>query len=184
MRRLRYAGWLPDWISLTMGEQRLLLAFFSVGFFGAAVGLSAVTQIGGGQSLLRPLGLYDGWIIFCGAAGACGGLWMARRRMGAPGLDGFMRALVAIPLVTFFGSLIGGTLAFPGYGTMFAPLSVGLMFYQNPLFTLMWCASIMSAHVFYGIWIEERDSIFPRLVDDGAPPARSMGRGIARDTAA
>ena len=71
-------------VALTEGEQSILLAFFVVAFFGAALALNIVMTLGGQEIMQRSFSAYDYWIILSGALGGCVGLYMGRNWMGHP----------------------------------------------------------------------------------------------------
>jgi hypothetical protein len=62
--------------------------------------------------------------------------------------------------VTFIGSLIGGTLGLPFYGTMFGPFIVVVTLMGAPLLAMLWAFNLLGAHVLLGIYRSERDTIF------------------------
>ena len=93
-------------VTLTEGEQSILLAFFGVAFFGAALALNIVMTLGGQEIMQRSFSAYDYWIVLSGALGGCVGLYMGRNWMGHPGLRGAAFALVG----TIWISLFGGSL--------------------------------------------------------------------------
>ena len=61
-------------VTLTEGEQSILLAFFGVAFFGAALALNIVMTLGGQEIMQRSFSAYDYWIVLSGALGGCLGL--------------------------------------------------------------------------------------------------------------
>jgi hypothetical protein len=147
-------------LKMTDGEQSILFALFAVAVFGACVAFSVVSQLGGGREIIRPLTGYDLWSIFAGASGSAIGLYLARSWFGHPGLHGIGQAAVGVLWVSFLGSIIGGTLALPFYGTMFGPFSVIVTMFGAPLLALFWVCTLLGAHVLVGKWRRERDTIF------------------------
>lgn len=144
----------------TRGERSLVVAYAGIAFFGAIVAFSVVNQLENRGSFIRALSPYDWWIIFAGASGAYGGLYLGRVWLGHPGLHGWWRAIVAIPVISFMASLIGGTLALPGHGTMFGPLAMLTTLIANPLLACFWTSMIFAAHYGFVIWRAERETIF------------------------
>ncbi|SEW20784.1 hypothetical protein SAMN04488515_1599 [Cognatiyoonia koreensis] len=155
MLRLKSAGFGP-----TPGERSLAIAYLGVAIFGAVISFSVVNRLGGSNAVIRPLGGYDFWVIISGALGAYGGLYLGRVWLGHPGMAGWLKALVAIPVISFIAALIGGTFALPGHGTMFGPLALLTTLIGNPLLALFWSCTILSAHYRFAIWREERETIF------------------------
>ena len=142
------------------GERGIYLAYVFVGIFGAISSFVVVNDLGGEHGILRALGLYDIWAIISGAIGAPSGLYVGRKWLGKKGLKGFFSACCAIPVVSFIGSLIGGTIALPIYGTMFGPLALAGTFYENPIMLIMWSWTIFFAHLLFAEYRKERDTIF------------------------
>ena len=156
-------------IGLTEAERGLAFAFFGIGVFGAILAFSVVNRLSGGQTIFRGFGLYDVWVIASGVAGACGGLYAARRWFGDVGAQGWIRASVGSFVTTFFGALISGTLALPFYGTMFGPFALATSFIAHPLLAIFWVTTLAAAHMMYVRYRNERDSIFAIEEDDGIP---------------
>lgn len=154
-------------LSLTQGEQSILLAFFGVGFFGAAMALNVVMTLGGVAALLTPFSGYDYWVIFCGAIGACAGLYLGRDWMGHTGLRGVALAMIGMLWISFLGGLVGGSLALPLYGTMFGPFTLFVSLFSAPLLALFWGCILFASHLLVKIWRNERDSIFNAALPDG-----------------
>jgi len=145
------------------GERGLYLAYTVAGFFGALLSFMVVNQLVGADEIIRPLGLYDYWSIFSGAVGAASGLYIGRRWLGDPGISGWIKAVIAVPVISFIGSLVGGTLALPLYGTMFGPMALAITFYENPIILVLWIWTILVSHILFAGHRRERDSIFQEL---------------------
>lgn len=144
----------------TPGERGLAIAYATIAFFGAVVAFTVVNRLGGTGQIIRPMTIYDIWVIFGGAVGAFGGLYIGCVWLGHPGWSGCWKAIVAIPVISFVAALIAGTLALPGHGTMFGPLGLLTTFIANPMLALLWSAAILTAHFRFLLWRKERDSIF------------------------
>lgn len=144
----------------TPGERGLAVAYAVIAMFGTVLAFVVVNSLGGGTDIIRPMGLYDFWIIFSGAVGAFGGLYFGCVWLGHPGFAGWWKALVAIPVISLVAALIAGTLALPGHGTMFGPLGLLTTLIANPLLALLWSTTIIAAHFRFILWRKERDSIF------------------------
>ncbi len=144
----------------TDGERCLALAYVVVGLFGAGMAFVAVTQLGHGEILARPMLVYEKWIVLCGLIGGICGLYLAGDRMGQPGWSGHLRAVYGAGIVSFAGPIIAGTLALPVYGTMFGPFTMAMIFFGSPMVGLLWLANLMAAHLLIGAWRAERDSVF------------------------
>ncbi len=156
-------------LSLTQGEQSILLAFFGVGFFGAAIAMNVVMTLGGVPALITPFSIYDYWVICCGALGACAGLYLGRDWMGHTGLRGVAFAMIGMIWISFLGGVVGGSLALPLYGTMFGPFTLFVSLFSAPLLGIFWGCILVAAHLLVKIWRAERDSIFDAALPDGAP---------------
>ncbi|MFT5649580.1 MAG: hypothetical protein ACJAXK_002624 [Yoonia sp.] len=153
-------------ITLTEGEQSILLAFFGVAFFGAALALNVVTTLGGHAAMFRPFAAYDYWIVLSGALGGCAGLYMGRNWMGLPGLHGIASAIVGTVWISFLGGVVGGTLALPFYGTMFGPFTLFVSLFSAPLLAVFWACILMAAHFLLMVWRAERDTIFNAVLPE------------------
>lgn len=147
----------------TPGERGLAVAYVVIAMFGTVLAFLVVNRLGGESDIIRPMGLYDFWIIFSGAVGAFGGLYIGCVWLGHPGLTGWWKAFVAIPVISFVAALIAGTLALPGHGTMFGPLGLLTTFIANPLLAIFWSTTIIAAHFRFILWRKERDSIFGKV---------------------
>lgn len=146
--------------AFTEGERSFLLAMLGVGLFGAAISFMVVSQLGGSHHIIRPLSAYDIWSIIAGGIGAAAAFMIARRWFGHEGLWGWGQAVVGIGFVSFLASLIGGTLALPLYGTMFGPFSFVMTLVAAPIVAVLWCSTLLMAHILMLTWRRERDSIF------------------------
>lgn len=155
-------------LSLSDGERSVLLAFIGVAIFGAGLSFTVVNRLGGSDTILRALGAYDYWIILAGALGAAVGLYIGSPRLGHPGLLGFRRALFGYVVVTFAATVVAGSLALPGYGTMFGPFAAILTFWETPLLLAFWATVLVACHLLFAIWRRERDTLFV-IHDDGIP---------------
>ncbi len=155
--------------SLTDGERSVVLAYIGVALFGAGLSFTIVNNLGGDDTILRSLSTYDYWVIFAGAVGAALGLFVGQGRLGHAGWPGARRAIFGLIVVTFAATVTGGTLALPGYGTMFGPLAAGLTFWETPLLLLFWTIILIACHMLFAIWRRERDTLFVIEEDDGIP---------------
>jgi len=156
-------------LNLTEGERGVLLAYVVVSVFGAGLALTVVSQLGGENTILRALGIYDMWVIIAGAMGSAMGLFISQRWLGHPGIAGWRKAIIGIPVVSFICAICGGTLALPFYGTMFGPFSVLVTFIGSPILGVFWTAILLSAHALMLEWRQERDSIFIYINEKGVP---------------
>jgi len=145
------------------GERGVYLAYAIVSLFGALLSFLVINQLGGSSEILRPLGLYDLWSIASGAVGASIGLYVGRRWLGGTGLSGWLKALVAIPVISFIAALAGGTLALPIYGTMFGPMALAVTFYENVIVFVFWTWTVLIAHILFISYRKERASVFAVL---------------------
>ncbi len=160
------------------GERSRVLAFLIVGIFGAAIGFMVALRLGQGAILHFGIRGYDIWMICAGALGSMAALALAGRQFGQPGFRGFLRALLASVWVSFFGSLIGGTLMLPLYGTMFGPFTLAVTLISSPLFAVIWFLNLIGAHLMLSNWQRERDSIFEAF-EDGRIDEYREGRGAS-----
>ncbi len=155
-------------LTLSDGERSVMLAFIGVSLFGAGLSFTIVNRLGGEDSILRALGAYDYWVILAGALGAALGLFIGQDRLGHAGWPGARRALFGLPVISFAAAVSAGTLALPGYGTMFGPFAAVLCFWETPLLLLFWFIILVATHMLYAIWRRERDTLFV-VHDDGIP---------------
>lgn len=145
---------------MSEGEQSILLAYFGVGFFGAALALNVVNTLGGHEVMQRAYSAYDYWVIVSGVVGGWAGLYMGRAWMGLPGLRGIACAVIGTVWISFLGGLVGGSLALPLYGTMFGPFTLFVSLFSAPLLAIFWACILMASHFLLMVWRDERDSIF------------------------
>lgn len=155
--------------SLTDGERAVVLAFISVGLFGASQSIATVGQLAGETARFATLRPFDLWTVLSGVGGACGGLYIVRGWFGLPGFTGIKSAILGAVLVSFLGGLIGGTMILPIYGTMFGPLALFMTLYSSPTLLLLWLTGLGSAHLLIGTFRAERDSIYVIAENDGIP---------------
>ena len=144
----------------TEGERARALAFFLLGVFGAGMGFLAVTRLSEGAFFDRGMSLYEYYIVLAGALGSMAALFLSGDRMGRPGADGVLRGLAGGVWVSFVGAVIAGTLALPGYGTMFGPFTMAVTLAGAPILAFFWVANLLAVHVLMANWQRERDSIF------------------------
>ncbi len=155
-------------ISRSDGERSLFLAFLGVALFGAGLSFTIVNKLGGEAEFLRKLTMYDYWVILAGALGAAGGLFIGKDRLGHDGWDGAGRAALGMVVVTFAATVCAGTLALPGYGTMFGPFATVLAFWETPILLAFWVIVLTACHLLILTWRRERHTLFA-IHDDGIP---------------
>ena len=159
------------------GEKSRLGAFAMVGAFGAAIGFLVAMHLSQGALLRQGLAPYDLWMIVAGSIGSMAGLYIAGNWFGHGGWQGMVKALAASVWVSFVGSLIGGTLMLPLYGTMFGPFTLAITLSTRPLFAVLWFANLFGAHLMLTYWQRERDSIFEAF-DSGRIEAYRERKGM------
>lgn len=143
----------------TEGERARAVAFLLVGACSAGLGYLAVLHLDQG-ALFDELSWYQTWIIVASGLGGMIALFLSGDRLGQSGSRGALRAVAGGIWVTFIGSLIGGTLGLPFYGTMFGPFIVCVTFLGAPLLAMLWAFNLLGVHLLLGIFQRERDSIF------------------------
>ncbi|MFT5630418.1 MAG: hypothetical protein ACI82I_001529 [Gammaproteobacteria bacterium] len=153
-------------ITLTEGEQSILLAYFGVAFLGAVLALNVVTSLGGYDTVFHPFLSYHWWMMISGGFGGCAGLYLGRNWMGLPGLRGVTFAILGAVWISFLGGLVGGTLALPLYGTMFGPFTLFVTLFSTPLLVTFWVCTLMAAHYFLMVWRDEQETIFDAVLSD------------------
>lgn len=146
--------------TLTEGERSIMAAVISVAVFGAFLAFNVVMTIGGHASMMAGLSAYELWVVFSGAVGGPAGLYLCRNWMGQAGWRGFCTAIVGVIAVSVTGSIVGGTLALPFYGTMFGPFTLIMSLISAPLLAFLWASTLLGTHFLMGIWRSEQDSIF------------------------
>ena len=147
-------------LTLTEGERSILAATISVAIFGALLAFNVVMTIGGHASMVAGFSAYELWVVFSGAVGGPVGLYLCRNWMGRAGWRGLCAAIVGVVAISVVGSIVGGTLALPFYGTMFGPFTLIMSLISAPLLALLWASTLFGAHFLMGIWRTEQDSIF------------------------
>jgi hypothetical protein len=162
---------------LTDGERARVLAFVLVGACSAGLGYLAVLHLDS-AAFFNGLTRYQTWVVVASGLGGMIALFLSGDRMGQPGLSGAVRAMLGALWLTFMGSLIGGTLGLPLYGTMFGPFIVVVTLMGAPLLAILWAFNLIVAHVLMGIYQSERNSIFAPLQMN--PPTPSVGRRLRR----
>lgn len=153
--------WLGDWWTWykpTEGELCLGLAFGVIAFLGAGVGYETLSYLAHDHSTAFVPTAYEAWVIFGAVIGATGALYSLRGQFGHRGGAGALTAIKGALGVTFLGSLIGGTLAMPVFGTMFGPFAFMMLFVTKPAVGLMWAGSLLAAHILMRGWRIERDA--------------------------
>ena len=113
---------------LTDGERRRLLAYGVVALFGAGMAFVAVTQLGHGELLERPMRIYEKWIVLSGALGGVGGLFLAGetvKRNAASASPGVTR--VAVLGAGLMGAQIAGQLAEKGHPVVLRDISPSIL---------------------------------------------------------
>lgn len=143
--------------ALTQGERGLMLGYFFTGLFGAALALVIVLRLDAAALFGRALVLHEYWILTSGLLGGALGVRVARGRLARPGPANAVMGMVS---ATLFGAVIAGTLALPGYGTMFGPLALVLVFFAAPPVAILWAVNLIGVRVLVRAWDAERDSIF------------------------
>lgn len=144
-------------LGMSKGERSLLWSHLTVGFFGLGFGLIILLRINPDAIFSVGPSLYEYWLLASGVLGANLALRLAQHRLGRPG---FLDAVKGIALVTFVAPILAGTLALPGYGTMFGPFTLGLIFWAAPITAALWFTSLTGVHLMMRQWHSERDSIF------------------------
>jgi len=156
-------------LNMTDGERSVLLAYGAVAMSGAGLSFVIINGLGGGETVLRMFSAYDLWSMVAGTVGAPMGLYISRRWFGGPGIVGWVRMLIGVPCVAFFGGIAGGTLALPFYGTMFGPFSVAMIFWAMPLVAFFFLLILVATHMLFAVHHRERDTLFRMPQDDGIP---------------
>ena len=165
----------------TEGERRQALAYIVVAFFGAGLGLTVLTGLGGADFLERPLTWYELWVVIASAIGGAAGVRFNTRWIGVPGFSGFLRSIPGVLFVTIIGAVVAGTLALPLYGTMFGPFILLITMVKNPMLASLWVWCVMASHFLLTERHHERNSIFNRLRQQDDMPVfvrDNSGRGL------
>lgn len=155
---------------MTKGERSLLWSHLTVGFFGLGFGLIILLRINPGAIFSIGPTLYEYWLLTSGILGASLALRLAQHRLGRPGISDAVKGMA---LVTFVAPILAGTLALPGYGTMFGPFTLCLIFWAAPITAALWFTSLTGIHLMMRQWHSERDSIF-------GPASEAQGFGLLR----
>lgn len=163
-----FAAMKERWV-LTDGEKGMLFAYIALAAFGAGLAHIVVNDLGGDDVILRSLSGYDIWMVLSGAIGADIGLYSVRHRLGHGGMAGMWSALRGALILTMVATIVAGTLALPGFGTMFGPFAAFVTFWASPLLLLFWCMMLLATHLLFARWRIERDTIYVTPTDDGLP---------------
>lgn len=155
-------------LNMTEGERGIVLAYLGLAIFGAGLAFTVVNRLGGAQELLRPLGWVDLWMILAGALGADAGLFLGADKLGHAGWRGVKRALAGCLIISLSASVVAGTLALPGFGTMFGPFATAITFWQSPIVLVFWLMMLLACHLLFANWRRERETLFT-IPDDGLP---------------
>lgn len=155
---------------LTEGERARALAYVLVGVCSAGLGYLAVLHLDR-SAMFEQLSWYQTWIVIASGLGGVVALFLSRDRMGQNGAAGAWRGVAGAIWITFIGSLIGGTLALPLYGTMFGPFIVVVTLIGAPLLASFWAFNLLGVHMLMAKYQRERDSIFTidRMTQSGHP---------------
>jgi len=153
-------------ITMTEGEQSILLAYLGVAFLGGVLALNVVASLGGQDTVFHRFSSYHWWVMISGGFGGSAGLYMGSNWMGLPGLRGVTFAIIGTVWISFLGGLVGGTLAFPFYGTMFGPFSLFVTLFSTPLLVTFWVCTLMASHYFLMVWRVERETIFEAVLPE------------------
>ncbi len=161
---------------LSHGERRLLAAYAVVFAFGAGIGFIAISRLSQAVVPGADLTNYHLWIILCSGIGAAAAMALAGDRIGGAGPLGLMRALWGMVWITVVGAVIAGTMALPGYGTMFGPFTVGVMLVSSPILALLWFANLLAAHLMIAVWRAEQVRPYAKMMAAApkAPPPKSI----------
>lgn len=157
--------------TLSKGERCLIYSHLALGFFGLGFGLIILLRLNPDAVFSAGPTPYEYWLLVAGVLGATLSLRLAQHRLGRPGLA---NALSGMMIVTFFAPVLAGTAALPGYGTMFGPFTLGLIFWAAPITAALWFTSLTGIHFMMRHWHAERDSIF------GAPPKHKKWLDLTR----
>lgn len=152
--------WLGDWwawVRPTEGEVCFAVAIAIVAFLGAGVGYETLFFLAPEQAMDSAITGYEVWVILSAMIGACVALVSMLGQFGHRGLHGAFSLIRGVLSVTFLGSLIGGTLAMPMFGTMFGPFAFVMLFVTKPTVGAMWAGSLIAAHILLRGWRVERD---------------------------
>ncbi len=144
---------------ISRGERSFICAMLGTSVLGAMLACVAVLSLSdrtGGTSMAITY-----WTLFSGCIGGAAGLWASYERwFGYAGIGGWLSALCGALVATGVGSVIGGTLILPFYGTMFAPFQLAMIFVLDPILGFIWLGMLLCSHVLLKQWRVERDSIF------------------------
>lgn len=159
-------------LNFSPAERGVGLASGIIAFAGILVALFAVSLLSGAQHSVTDITLQNAWVCLCGALGALWAAYLCRDWVGHSGHYGHLWAALAAGAVTFLGSVAGGSLVLPIYGTMFGPFSVAMTFIANPAVAIVWCGALLSGHLAMIKWREERDTVFDAKLSPPEPILR------------
>ena len=151
----------PPRLRMSEGERNFLFAIFAVGALSALMSSVIVVRLsayGPASFVSDPFAL---WTVVAGAAGGLLGFWSTYNRwFGFAGTPGLVRAAFGGLMISFIGTVAGGTLILPYYGTMFGPFQFVIALIETPTLGMLWVVMLICVHKLLEDWRNERDSIF------------------------
>ncbi|MFQ6553385.1 hypothetical protein AAD018_013690 [Aestuariibius insulae] len=123
-------------------RRRVMLA---ITLYGGLIAYTVVRQMRSG--FMTEFGLYEFWVILSGMLGSAIAYQTGEAHLGFPGWQGAVRALATAVWVALFGAVVAGTLALPGYGTIYGPISVAITLVEAPVLLVVLAGMLAGAHL-------------------------------------
>jgi len=145
----------------TRGERQFYIAMVFLALMGALLACTITMRLAAQGADRIALDPFTVWTLFAGAVGALTAFFGAYSRwFGHPGLGGWGRAAIGGLIISGVGSVVGGSLILPYYGTMFAPFQLVIAMIGYPALGIAWIATLAAVHRLLIQWQAERNSIF------------------------
>ncbi|MEL6571943.1 MAG: hypothetical protein AAFQ64_09805 [Pseudomonadota bacterium] len=154
-------SWFQTRIRRSGGERNVLFAVLAVAIFSAILAIDVVESLAADQPVIQNMTFFTFWALLAGAVGGtCGLLTSYHKYFGYAGARGWLWAFLGGVMVSGIGAVVGGTMILPYYGTMFAPLKLIIVMFEQPVLAVLWVGMVICVHKLIARWREERDSIF------------------------
>ncbi len=143
----------------TYGQRRAFGGYVVSALMGGILGVFMALKLATDKGFDNALSVGQLWLILASAAGAVLGLYFVRNLFGRAGAIGFLWASLGGLALIFVGGIAGGTIALPGFGTMFGVLLLVSTIVEAPLTVLVIWGAVMIIHLQFRDYVKERNSI-------------------------
>lgn len=143
----------------TKGEARAAGALGVAAFTGAFIGVIMVVKLAGENQFERLFDMGSVWLILASAVGGAFGFYLVRSMFGRDGVAGFAWATLGGFAMCLAGAVIGGTVALPGYGSMYGLIMLFNMVSTAPITLFVIWSAVLLIHVRFRDYVKERDTV-------------------------